>query len=75
MDGTGLERQLGPRSMHQGAYSYWGVGQTTGFGGYEGVQDGRMHFAGEHTAPNFQGYLEGAVHSGRRAADEILAQV
>jgi monoamine oxidase len=59
---------------HYGAYSYWGVGQTTGFGGYEGVQEGRIHFAGEHTSAWFQGYMEGAVVSGRRAADEILGQ-
>lgn len=57
------------------AYSYWGVGQTTRFGGYEGVQEGRIHFAGEHTSPNWQGYLEGSATSGGRAADEILAQV
>jgi monoamine oxidase len=60
---------------HYGAYSYWAVGQTTSFGGYEGVQEGRIHFAGEHTSPDFQGFLEGAVESGRRAADEIVAQV
>ncbi len=59
---------------HHGAYSYWQVGQTTGFGGYERVQEGRIHFCGEHTSIHFQGYLEGAVRTGTRAADEVLAQ-
>ena len=34
---------------------------------------GALHFAGEHTEPNFQGYMEGAVRSGVRCADEIAA--
>lgn len=55
----------------QGAYSYWRVGQYTSFSGYEGVQEGFIHFAGEHTEQNFQGFMEGAVRSGARAAGEI----
>ena len=54
----------------QGAYSYWRVGQYTGFSGYEGVQEGRIHFAGEHTTQDFQGFMEGAVRSGERCAAE-----
>ena len=33
----------------------------------------RCHFAGEHTSTDAQGYLEGAVESGERAAREVLA--
>jgi monoamine oxidase len=54
-----------------GSYSYWGPGHYTRFAGYEGVPEGAIHFAGEHTSLNFQGYMEGAVRSGRRAAREI----
>jgi monoamine oxidase len=36
--------------------------------------DGRLHFAGEHTEPEFLGYMNGAVMSGNRAAMEILTQ-
>ncbi len=36
--------------------------------------DGRLHFAGEHTEPEFLGYMNGAVLSGNRAAMEILMQ-
>jgi len=54
-----------------GGYSYWRVGQYTAFSGYEGVPEGRIHFAGEHTAPDFQGFMEGAVLSGERCASEV----
>jgi monoamine oxidase len=55
----------------QGGYSYWRVGQYTGFSGYEGVAEGRIHFAGEHTTQDFQGFMEGAVLSGERCAAEV----
>jgi monoamine oxidase len=32
--------------------------------------EGRLHFAGEHTSP-FQGWMQGALVSGRRAAREV----
>jgi monoamine oxidase len=60
---------------HRGAYSYWGLGQYTAFSGYEGVQEGNIHFAGEHTDPEEQGFLNGAVASGERAASEVLHQI
>jgi len=56
-----------------GSYSYWKVGQYTAFAGAEREQSGNCHFAGEHTSVDFQGYLNGAVESGYRAAGEILA--
>ncbi len=55
-----------------GSYSCWLVGQYTLFGGYEGVRQGKIHFAGEHCSTSFQGYMEGAAQEGARAADEIL---
>jgi monoamine oxidase len=56
----------------KGSYSYWKVGQYTKFSGMEGVRQGNCHFAGEHTSQDNQGYLEGAVETGQRVADEIL---
>src|SRR4051794_15306282 len=56
-----------------GSYSYWKVGQYQAFAGAEREQVGTCHFAGEHTSVDFQGYLNGAVESGQRAASEILA--
>jgi monoamine oxidase len=54
-----------------GSYSYWKVGQYTSFSGIEGVQEGGVHFCGEHTSVDFQGYLNGAVETGYRAAAEV----
>jgi monoamine oxidase len=36
---------------------------------------GRVVFAGEHTSDRWQGYMNGAIESGRRAAAEIRAMV
>ncbi len=54
-----------------GAYSYLKVGQYTSFNGMQGRPLGSLHFAGEHTSVNFQGYMEGGLRSGYRCADEI----
>ena len=34
---------------------------------------GPLHFAGEHTAGEWHGLMEGALRSGRRAAEQVLA--
>jgi monoamine oxidase len=56
-----------------GSYSFWRVGQYTAIAGVEGERENNCHFAGEHTSIDFQGYLNGAVESGERAAAEIYA--
>ena len=55
-------------------------GAVVPFAGYEGVpepytpeQDGNFYFAGEQTAYDNQGYLDGAVESGNRVANALLA--
>ena len=58
-----------------GSYSYWKVGQYTAFSGIEGRQEGNAHFCGEHTSIDFQGYLNGAVDTGQRAAGEVIADL
>jgi monoamine oxidase len=57
----------------KGSYSYWKVGQYTAFAGIEGAEQNGCHFAGEHTSIDFQGYLQGGVETGERAASEIIA--
>jgi monoamine oxidase len=59
----------------KGSYSYWKVGQYTKFSGMEKERQGNCHFAGEHTSQDFQGYLNGAVETGERAAGEILGDL
>jgi len=57
----------------KGSYSYWKVGQYQRLAGMEGRRQGNCLFAGEHTSTDFQGYLNGAVETGQRAAAEIVA--
>jgi monoamine oxidase len=58
-----------------GSYAGFLPGQYTGYWGYLGRGEGGVHFAGEHTSTYAQGYLEGGVESGDRAAREVLAAV
>jgi len=55
------------------SYSCWLVGQCTTIAGHEATRQGRVHFAGEHTSVDYQGFMEGGAASGMRAADEILS--
>ena len=58
----------------RGSYASFLVGQYTRFSSHvRTVPEGGLHFAGEHTATAQQGYVDGAVVSGNRAAGEILA--
>jgi monoamine oxidase len=41
----------------------------------ERLRQGTCHFAGEHCSIDFQGYLNGAVETGERAAGEILGDL
>jgi monoamine oxidase len=59
----------------RGSYSYWKVGQYTRFAGVEQEPHGNCHFAGEHTSIDAQGYLNGAVETGERAANEVVADL
>jgi monoamine oxidase len=59
----------------RGSYSFWKVGQYQKFAGVEGEREGHCHFAGEHTSLDSQGYLNGAVESGERAAREIVSDL
>jgi len=58
-----------------GSYALVKPGQYTSLRGVEGERAGHVYFAGEHTSIDWQGYLNGAVESGRRAADEVLASL
>lgn len=56
----------------RGSYSLLKPGQYTAFHGVEHLAEGRVRFAGEQSSEAWYGYLNGAVESGLRAADEIL---
>lgn len=53
------------------AYSCWKTGQWTAFAGAEGEPEGNVFFAGEHCSVEFQGFMNGAVESGRKAAEAV----
>ena len=58
----------------RGSYTCYLPGQFTSICGLESVPAGLMKFAGEHSDSfyNYQGFMEGALTSGLRAADELL---
>src|SRR4030095_13190885 len=55
-----------------GSYALIKPGQYTTFYGVEAEPSGHVYFAGEHTSIESQGYLNGAVETGQRAAAEVL---
>jgi monoamine oxidase len=55
-----------------GSYALLKPGQYTSFYGVEAEPRGHVYFAGEHTSIESQGYLNGGVESGMRAAGEVL---
>ncbi|WP_298477841.1 FAD-dependent oxidoreductase [uncultured Maribacter sp.] len=54
-----------------GSYAYWKPGQITSYANEFAKPNGRIHFAGEHTAVMMRG-MEGAMESGERAAFDIM---
>ncbi|MEX2420470.1 MAG: FAD-dependent oxidoreductase, partial [Actinomycetota bacterium] len=57
-----------------GAYSAWDA-RSVGRGDLFARMHGAVAFAGEHTAGDHAGTMEGALRSGRRAALEVLEQL
>lgn len=57
-----------------GSYSTIRVGQYTTLLEHTATpsEDGRIHFAGEHTSVDFMGFMNGAIDSGERAAAALL---
>jgi monoamine oxidase len=67
---------IGSNDQHiLGAWSSYAIGQYTQFAGIEPVAEGGIHFAGEHTSLDFQGFMEGGVTSGERVAEEICLNI
>jgi monoamine oxidase len=56
----------------KGSYSFPTTKEVTRVGPLmQGCFQGRLHFAGEHTCYAFTGYMEGALRSGLRVAEQI----
>jgi monoamine oxidase len=52
-----------------------GAGVWTQYGQALAAPVGRIHWAGAETSDIWNGYMDGAIRSGRRAAAEILASI
>ncbi|MET8968012.1 flavin monoamine oxidase family protein [Streptomyces hydrogenans] len=67
------------KSWHQDKFVLGGYMAWPRPGSLEGVRTsgaepvGRIHWAGTETSPHYSGYFEGAVLSGERVAEEVLA--
>jgi monoamine oxidase len=59
----------------RGAYSFWKVGQATSYARLAAAPEGSILFAGEHTSAENEGYLDGAVETGERAAGEVVKRL
>jgi monoamine oxidase len=59
--------------LARGGYAYIDPGFDPALRAWLARPCGRLFFAGEHTSIKWQGYMNGAVESGRRAAAEIAA--
>lgn len=59
----------------RGAYGIAEPGQAYAWKDNLARAEGRLHFAGEHTSLEYPAWIEGAVRSGHRAADEVNSAV
>ena len=70
-----VERSWAEEQWTRGCYGcYMPPGAWTSFGDALRAPIGRIHWAGAETATVWNGYMDGAVQSGERAAREALAQ-
>ena len=71
VEGSARRMQWPTVPTAKGSYTCYRPGQWS-FWGLEGVREGNLHFAGEHTSLDFQGWMEGAAETGAFAAAEVL---
>lgn len=65
---SSLEHSKGSRACYK-------PGQWVQYAGVEAEPVERLFFAGEHTASQFRGTMNGAIESGRRAAEAVISLV
>ncbi len=69
-----IERSWAEEEWTRGCYGcYFTPGGWTGYGPALREPIGRIHWAGAETATVWNGYMDGAVQSGERAAREVIA--
>lgn len=55
----------------RGASAYYKPGQFSSLHPHVSKPEGRIYFAGEHTSVWIDGWMQGALESGNRVANEI----
>jgi monoamine oxidase len=65
----------GERWSRGGPVGIPGPGALTGYGPALRKPVGKIHWAGSETSTYWNGYMDGAVRSGERAAAEVLAEI
>ena len=80
--GNGPARLLASRQvvweadpLARGGYAFFGPTFNPSWRDWLARPHGRLFFAGEHTSVRWQGYMNGAVETGRRAALEVRSTV
>ena len=69
-----VERNWAAEEWSRGCYGgRFGTGVWTGYGEALREPVGRIHWAGTETSEVWNGYMDGAIRSGERAAQEVLA--
>lgn len=71
-----VEQDWSAEEFTRGCYGgRLGAGAWTQYGPALAAPVGRIHWAGAETSTVWNGYMDGAIRSGRRAADEILQKL
>lgn len=67
-----VEQDWAEEQWIRGGYgAHFGPGTWTSYGRLLREPEGRVHWAGTETSPVWNGYMDGAVRSGERAATEV----
>lgn len=69
--GTAMLSKWAVNPWSKGSYSTQTFGDYTEWWGAAGLREGNVFFCGEHTEVETFGYIEGAISTGERAAQEI----
>jgi monoamine oxidase len=73
-DGAGVMKVWGQDPLSRGAYTAWDARSLGRRHVFERMH-GAIAFAGEHTAGDHSGTMEGALRSGRRAAAQVVERL
>ena len=74
IDGAAVLQHWPSQPYQRGSYACYTTGQWAYYG-LEGERVGRIHFCGEHTSLDFQGYMEGAAETGAMVAMEVMTDL